>query len=190
MTSSASSIRWFALYVKPKHEKVVTASLRGKAYETLLPLYTCRSRSKTSRLPLFPGYAFARFDASDRLPVLIIPGVLSVVRCGGVPAPIDDVEIESLRTLANSGLRAYPWPQFQAGQKVLIKEGPLRGVEAIYVRERDSGQLIVSVTLLQRSVAVDVEPGWLEPARPAPTPRPAASVNGQWSTDDRVRLFG
>lgn len=184
------AFQWFALYVKPKHEKAVAASLAGKGYEALLPLYSSQSRSKTSRLPLFPGYAFAKFDSSDRLPVLIIPGVLSVVRCAGVPAPIDPVEIESLRILVNSGLRAYPWRQFQAGQKVVITEGPLRGVEAIYLRTRDSGQLIVSITLLQRSVAVDVEPEWVEPARPAWPLRPAEGLDRRWTTDERIRLCG
>jgi transcription antitermination factor NusG len=152
---------WFAVAVKPRHEKSVSRSLATKEYETFVPLYKARRvfgrRVKENSLPLFPGYVFARFDGCNRLPVLITPGVNQVLGSRQGPIPIDDAEMASLRTAVKNALEATTIP-FQQGQKVRVTGGPLRGVEGIVVRKRTSAAIVLAITLMQRSVQVEVEP--------------------------------
>lgn len=152
---------WYALYVKPNHEKAVSLYLRGKGYEEFLPLYRRKTLSRASELPLFPGYVFCRFDARHSLPVLSIPGVFYVVTNGAVAAPIPHSEIAQLMQVQTSGTRTEPWPRVEAGQPIRVSSGPLSGVTGTVLRRQDTHRLIVSVTLLGRSVAVDVDPRWL-----------------------------
>jgi transcription antitermination factor NusG len=107
--------------------------------------------------PLFPGYVFCQFDALNRLPVLVTPGVLNVVGRGRVPVPVEDSEIEAIQTVVSSGLRAEPWPYLQVGQQVRIENGALRGVEGILTSFRGSRRIVVSVSLLCRSVALEID---------------------------------
>ena len=157
---SESKHSWFALRTKPRHEKIVASILRGKGYDEFLPLYTNRQRwsdrLKHVKQPLFPGYTFCRFDAESRLPILTTPGVLHVLSAGGHPVPVDDQEIEALRTIVDSGLHAEPWNFLRVGQVVRLVAGPLRGLEGILLDKRTC-KLVVSVALLQRSVAVEID---------------------------------
>ena len=157
---------WFALYVKPRHEKNVASILRGKGYDEFVPLYKRRSSSRTTELPLFPSYVFCRFPEDRRLPVLVTPGVFSIVECGGRPAPVGHDEIVTLRRVVAANLGREPWPDLPVGGKVRIAAGPLQGVEGVVVTHRSGNRLIVSVDLLKRSVAVELERHWLE--QPAP----------------------
>ena len=153
--------RWYAIRVRSKFELVSSASLSNKGYDTYLPLYTAKRHSargvRISRLPLFPGYVFCRMDATRRLPVLMTPGVVSIVSMGAVPAPIDDRELEAVRTILHSGLEAGPFPFLSIGQSVLVVKGPLAGLQGLVVRFGRQQRLVVSVTLLQRSIAVEVD---------------------------------
>jgi transcription antitermination factor NusG len=153
---------WFALYVKPRHEKNVAAILRGKGYEEFVPLYDRRTPSRTTQLPLFPSYVFCRFDQEKRLPILSTPGVFSIVEFGGVPASLDEEQIAALQRVVAGGMGRFPWPDLPAGRRVRIKAGPLEGVEGVVVISRNVSRLIISVDLLQRSVAVEVDRDWLE----------------------------
>jgi len=159
---------WFALSVVPRKEKAAAQSLRAKGYDDFLPMYKVRKRwsdrVKEIDNPLFPGYVFARFDPMVRLPVLKIPSVMSVVSLGREPEPIPEVEIDSLRRVCEAGLETIPYPFLKAGAKLRINEGPLAGVEGILLEAKQS-QLILSVTLLQRSVAVTVDSEWIAPTR-------------------------
>jgi len=158
---------WFAVHCKPRHEKVVSEVLRGKGYEEFLPLYRGRHRSggrfKDVFLPLFPTYLFCRLDPTHRLPVLSTPGVHSIVGAGKRPLPVDDAELEAIRRLTSSGLSLLPWPFIHAGDHVRLEEGPLRGLEGILHATSTGPRVIVSVTLLQRSVAVPVDRRWIRP---------------------------
>jgi transcription antitermination factor NusG len=116
-------------------------------------------------LPLFPGYLFCRFDVRDRLPILTTPGVISIVGAGKTPVPVDDEEIEAIRAILRSGLAAQPWPFLRVGSKVYVEGGPLAGVEGIIANTDKVYRLVVSVSLLQRSVAVEINREW---ARPIP----------------------
>ncbi len=152
---------WFALTAKPRHEKVVAENLRGRGLESFLPLYKARrqwtDRIQSVELPLFPGYVFCRFCYSSRLQVLNTPGVTSVVSFSESPSPVTDDEISRIRTIQASGLPMQPWPYVRVGQRARIEWGSLAGLEGVLIREKDSLRVVVSVELLQRSVAVEID---------------------------------
>jgi transcription antitermination factor NusG len=158
---------WFALQVRPRCEKLVSASLTAKGYEAFLPLYRSRrcwsDRTKELELPLFDCYVFCRLNVEHRLPVLIIPGVLRFVGIGKMPLPVAEAEIAALQTIVRSGAAAEPWPHLRVGQRVCIEHGPLRGVEGMLVEVKGFHRLVVSVSLLQRSVAVEIDREWVNP---------------------------
>jgi transcription antitermination factor NusG len=162
---------WYALRIRPQHEKVVARALRNKGYEEFLPLYRYKrrwsDRFKEIESPLFPGYVFCRFDVHNRLPILVTPGVVLIVGIGKIPLPVDDDEIAALQTVVKSGLQAQPWPFLKIGQRVRIERGSLEGVEGILVAIKRPYRLVISITLLQRSVAVEIEHDWASPVGPA-----------------------
>jgi transcription antitermination factor NusG len=164
---ASSSKRWFALSVKPRHEKSCAAALRQKGFEEFLPLYRSErrwsDRLKEVELPLFAGYAFCRFEAQSRLPILTTPGVLRIVGSGKEPTPIPDTEIEALRSVVKAGLTAEPCPYLEAGAAVVVDGGPLRGVEGTLLEVKQQERLVLSIGLLQRSVAVEVDRRWVKP---------------------------
>jgi transcription antitermination factor NusG len=152
---------WFALGVTARHEKVVSRLLSNKGYETFLPIRTQQheyaGRRRAFDLPLFPGYLFCRFDPTVRLPILTTPGVLQVVGAGRIPVPVSESEIVSLRKAAEARISMNPVPYWRAGQKGRIISGPLTGVEGIITDAKQPVRLILSVTLLQRSVLLEVD---------------------------------
>jgi transcription termination/antitermination protein NusG len=159
--SPMGSEPWFVLYVKPRHEKNVCRILRGKGYEEFLPLYGHRTSSRVTDLPLFPGYVFCRFDAANRLPVMRVPGVFSIVSIAGNPAPVEPTEIAALQLVISSGLDRAPWPALASGTPVTVTRGPLEGISGVVIRSKTSTRMLVSVALLHRSVSVEVERNWL-----------------------------
>jgi transcription termination/antitermination protein NusG len=160
--NSATCLPWFALYVKPRHEKNVTIILQGKGYEVFLPTYRHRVKNnKSFELPLFPGYVFCRIELSKRLPVMTTPGIFSIVGSGSEPEPIGEREIEGVRRMIESGLAPIPWSYLSPGQEVSLESGPLRGVQGVVVDSNDEKWLVVSVNLLRRSVAVKIERDFL-----------------------------
>jgi transcription antitermination factor NusG len=161
---------WYALQVRPRFEKVVASTLLSKGYEGFLPLYRHRSkwsdRIKEVELPLFSGYMFCRFDVNKRLPILVTPGVIQVVGIGRMPHPVDDEEIEALKAIVISGLRAEPLSYLNVGRRIRIEIGPLAGVEGIVTTLKGTHRLVVSVHLLQRSVSVEIDESWVLPVSP------------------------
>ena len=116
---------------------------------------------------LFPGYVFCGFDAQKRLPVLITPGVISVVGQGRIPQPVDDREIESIQKVMASGIQAEPWPYLEIGQKIRIEEDALQGLEGILINFKGNQRIVVSVTLLRRSVALEINRNCVKPVEPS-----------------------
>jgi len=161
--------RWYALHVRSRHDKLVSASLRVRGMESFLPLYRSRrrwsDRTRVMDLPLFPGYVFCRFHPELLLPVVTTPGVVQIVGAGKHPRPIADEEIVAIQRMLLSGGDVEPWPYLKAGQKVRILDGPLFGVEGILVEVKNRRRLVVSVHLLQRSVAVEVDRDCIGPPR-------------------------
>ena len=153
--------RWYALYVRPRHERVVEIGLRGKGYSAFSPFYRTK-RQRVDRIAdvdvaLFPGYVFCHFDSNKRLPILMTPGIVGVVGPGNRPEPVDDTEIASIRTIALAGRPVQPWPFLRSGQRIRVHAGPLMGAEGIFLRVKDEYHLVVSITLLQRAVSVVIE---------------------------------
>ena len=163
---------WFALQVRTRHELGVAGFLEAKGYKQFVPLYKSRKRwsdrIKVTEAPLFPGYLFCRFDPQHRLPILKTPGVIQIVGYNRIPSPIDEVEISAIQTLIASGLQTQPWPFLAVGERVRIESGALRGVDGIVVKMKENHRLVVSITLLRRSVAVEIDSALVEPyAAPA-----------------------
>jgi transcription antitermination factor NusG len=130
-------------------------------------MYTSVRKWKDRRvrldLPLFPGYVFVRLGTQDRLRVLQTPGVAKLVGFGGIPAALPDEEIEALKKGLVRGLRAEPHSFLSAGRRVRVKAGPLEGVEGIVVRKRNGLRLVISLDLIQRAAAVEIDAADLEP---------------------------
>src|SRR5580704_15921049 len=164
---SMNNFCWFALQVRSRWEGTTTGLLRGKGLETLLPTYTTKrkwsDRFKVVEAPLFPGYVFCRFDVHNRLPVLITPGVLSVVGRGKTPVAVDDAEIQSIQAAMRSGIHMEPWPYVEIGERVRIKDDVLDGMEGILASFKGSHRVVISVTLLRRSVALEIDRSRITP---------------------------
>ncbi len=159
---------WYAVRVKPKFERVVAQSLASKNIPSFVPLYKERrrwsDRVKIVELPLFPGYVFCSLDVRRRLPALQTPGVLYFVSFDGEPAPVDPVELETLQQAVASGAGLAPWPFLKEGQRVVVARGPMKGKAGVLLKIRDEYRLIISITLLQRSVAVEIDREAVRPA--------------------------
>jgi transcription antitermination factor NusG len=160
---------WFAVTVKHQHERSVEGALAANGVDTFLPMYRSRrrwsDRSKDLDAALFPGYIFGRFAPGDRARVLRTPGVSSIVGFGGWPAPVTSREIDEIRAALASKLPIGPWPYPKPGDRVRIEAGPLRGIEGTLLRDKAGLRLVLSVELLQRSLAVEVEAEMISPVR-------------------------
>lgn len=165
--AAGSAFTWYAVRVKSRFEFVTAGALRGKGYECLLPTYRSKrqwsDRLKELDMPLFPGYLFSRFDAADPLRVLTSPGVVNIVCAGKNPLAVDERELATIEAICRSGLPAKPWPFLQAGRRVVLERGPLAGTEGIVMDLKEGCRLVVSISILQRSVAAEVERDWIRP---------------------------
>jgi transcriptional antiterminator NusG len=152
---------WFALRVRPKHEKAVATNLSKLGFDEYVPLQRVRrrwsDRVKVLDAPLFPGYIFCRFAYAERLRVLNAPGVEAVVGFGKTDVPVEDSEIDAVRTLVASGKPLAHLPFLRIGQAVLIERGPLAGIRGVVLRDESAWRVVVSVEALDRSIAVEVD---------------------------------
>jgi transcription antitermination factor NusG len=152
---------WYVAQTCTRHEKRVAEQLSARRIENFLPLYEMVSRWKDRRvrvqLPLFPGYVFVRVPLQERLRALEIPSVARLVGFGGLPAPLPDGEMEAMRNGFAGQLRAEPHPYLTVGRRVRIKFGPLAGLQGVLLRKKASYRFVLSVELIQRSIAVDVD---------------------------------
>jgi transcription antitermination factor NusG len=152
---------WYALYTRHQHEKAVAETLAGKGFEVFLPLYSAahrwQDRVKRLSLPLFPGYVFLRAALDRRMDARATPGVIHFVPADR-PISIAPAEIDSLRQLIARRAAVQPHPFLKAGDWVRIKTGPLEGIEGILTHWKGGHRLVLSVELLQRSTAVEIDP--------------------------------
>jgi transcription antitermination factor NusG len=159
--------KWYAVYTFANHEKRVKEQLERRLVESFLPLYDSVRRWKDRRvrlqLPLFPSYVFVRLALRDRWPVLQIPGVARLVGFNGSPSALPESEVEALQRIAPTGLHMEPHRYLSAGRRVRVKAGPLAGLEGILVRKKNGDRFVVSVELIMRSVALELDALDLEP---------------------------
>jgi len=157
---------WYVACTSANHEKHIAEQLELRNVEHFLPLYTSvrrwKDRRVTLELPLFSGYVFVRLALRDRLKVLQVPGVAKLVGFNGTPAALPPEEIEALRANLANGVRIEPHPYLIVGRRVRVKNGPLAGMQGILVRRKNSTRLVVSVDLIQRAIAVDMDEADLE----------------------------
>jgi transcription antitermination factor NusG len=165
---------WFALQVRTRWESSTAVLLAGKGYQTLLPTYQLKKRwngrLKQVSAPLFPGYVFCQFDAQKRLPILVTPGVISVVGRGRIPFPVNENEIAAIQTIVASGFQAEPWPYLEIGQKIRIESDSLNGLEGILINFKGNNRIVVSISLLRRSVALEIDRDCVKPVAAAKQP--------------------
>lgn len=159
---------WYAAYTCANHEKRVVSQLVERDVEHFLPLYSSVRRWKDRRvsleLPLFPGYVFVRLPPNERLRVLQVPSVVRLVGFGGLPTALPDEEMEILRSGLCESLRAEPHPFLTVGRRVRITGGPFAGLEGVLKGRKNNLRAVVSLNLIQRSFAVDVDAADVAPA--------------------------
>jgi transcription antitermination factor NusG len=160
------NIRWYALYTNTRHEKVVARQLEDRCIETFLPLYRTwhrwKDRRKQVEVALFPSYVFVRIDERDKLCVLKVSGAVNLVSFNGKVAALPEPEIEALRNALESRVWAEPCPYLYVGRKVRVVRGPMAGAEGILSRKKDKLRVVISVEVLMRSVAVEIDGADLE----------------------------
>jgi transcription antitermination factor NusG len=161
-----NSRAWYAIYTRHQHEKTVAEILAYKGFETLLPLYNVRhrwkDRTKLLSLPLFPCYVFLNGGIERRLDLMTTPGIYALVSNAGQPAAIPPAEIDSIRRAVESGSRVEPHPLLKCGEWVRVKRGPLEGIQGILIRKKNLYRLVLSVEMLGRAAAVEVDGNLVE----------------------------
>src|SRR5229473_3516732 len=167
-TPQGSSANWFAAYTNSRHEKRVASHFGERQIESFLPLYSVLHRWKNRcevdlDLPLFPNYVFVHIDPRDRIRVLEVPGVLSLVGFGRTLAPLSDFEIEALRSCIGQR-KIEPHPYLVIGERVRIKAGPMTGMEGVLVRKKSNFRVVLALDVIMQCVAVEVDADNLEPA--------------------------
>ena len=167
MPAESYEPNWYAAYTCANHEKRVLRQLERKSVESFLPLYESVRRWKDRRmrlqLPLFPGYIFVRFALRDRLKVLEIPSVVRLVGFDGRPTPLPAEEIETIRTCIDRRQLLVPNRHVQRGQRVRLLNGPLEGLTGVIVRQKNRTRFVISLELLMRSVAVEIDSADFDP---------------------------
>ncbi len=152
---------WHALYTRHHHEKSVARTLTAKGFGVFLPLYAARrrwkDRVKIVSLPLFSCYLFIQDGLQRHLDIVTTPGIHGFVCAAGIPAIIPPREIESIRQAVERCIKIEPHPFIHRGDLVRVKAGPLEGIEGILVRKKHFSRLVLTVELLGKSAAVEVD---------------------------------
>ena len=160
---------WYAIQVRPRYERLVLELLSDKICERFLPIHESRRRwsDRWKRLerPLFPGYVFGRFRLAEKHLVMTTSGVVRIVGIGQMPAPVPDEEIAALQQLVRQRIPIHAHEFVSAGERICLRSGPFAGLAGIIVRRSGESRLVVSVNLLRRSVAVEVEAEWIAGGR-------------------------
>jgi transcription antitermination factor NusG len=156
-------LSWFAIQTRPRYEKKVTAELQEKGIKTFLPLYSAlhqwSDRRRLVHLPIFPGYVFVRIAPAlnARIAVLRTNGVTNFVGVRNIGVAIPDYEIEAVQAVIEGGSTFEPHPYLKVGQRVCIRGGCLDGVSGVLMAVNGDHSLIISVSLIQRSIAMRIE---------------------------------
>jgi len=161
------STNWYAVYTWARHEKRVKDQLDVRQIRCALPLYRVvrrwSDRRKEVELPLFPSYIFVHLPPSGRGRVLEIPGVVSFVSLHGKPLPLPQDQIGPFLCSSGEGIRLEPHPYLQVGRNVRLRSGAMAGLEGTLLRKKEGLRLVISIEMLMRSVAVEVDATDVEP---------------------------
>jgi transcription antitermination factor NusG len=181
--------QWYALRIRSRFAGIASEVLRSKGYELYCPSFKIRrqwtDRVVTAESPLFPGYLFCCFDLIKRSDILATPGMIGIVGIGNNPIPVEYEELEAIRVVLKSGLSAQRWPYFNVGSPIRIEHGPLAGVQGTLLSADRMDKFVVSVNLLQRSVAVEIDPTWVRPV----TSDSAVAVEPKQSGSPNVQML-
>jgi transcription antitermination factor NusG len=173
--SGTDAPNWYAVFTRHQHEKSVAFALSNKNHEVYLPLYRAvrrwQDRDKQLWFPLFPCYVFIREGIERQLQILTTPGIIHIVGWGGRPAIIPQKELDAVRQIIESCLLVETHPYLQSGDRVRVKSGPLLGLEGILTRKKGLARLVVSVEMLGRSAAVEIDVLNVERIGPLPAPK-------------------
>jgi transcription antitermination factor NusG len=160
---------WYALHTRHQHEKMVQDVLTGKGFHVFLPLHSevraWKDRRKKISLPLFPCYVFIKGGLERRHQIITTPGIHGVVSYGGQPAAISPSEIEGIARMVASGVNLQPHPFLKSGDWVRIKTGTLEGIQGIFVRSKNVSRLVLTVEMLGKAVAMEVNASQVEPLK-------------------------
>ncbi|HEY6349036.1 MAG TPA: UpxY family transcription antiterminator [Candidatus Angelobacter sp.] len=167
LSGSATAKNWFAVFTAPRHEKRVEEHFRVREIESFLPLCRMRRQWKDGskgmvQLPLFSSYIFVRIGCGGRLPVLAIPGVISIVGGGRESMSVPDSYIHFLREGLQQG-KIEPHPYCLSGTKVRIRSGVMAGMEGVLLRKKNDFRVVLTLEMIMKSVKVEVELDNIEP---------------------------
>jgi transcription antitermination factor NusG len=164
---SQDHLQWYAVYTYPRHEKAVTEHLQSQSLVAYLPTLLTESNWKDRRVrlhtPAFPSYIFAQISPAQRSRVLSASGVVRILSFNGKPVPIADSEIEALKLCLDRGAAIERCPTLEVGDRVRVKSGPLEGLIGQISRCKKDRRLIVPITLIHQSVAIEIDMQLLEP---------------------------
>jgi transcription antitermination factor NusG len=152
---------WYAIYTCANREKRVADQIAHRGFDHFLPQYESvrkwKDRKVRLQLPLFPGYLFVQLALRDRLRILEVPGVVRLVGFDGRPSPVPTLEVLRIREFLDRGFRAEPYPYLKIGRRVRIVRGPFEGMEGIVVRKKNCYRFVISLDLIMRSVATELD---------------------------------
>ena len=172
---ATGAANWYALFTRHQHEKSVASALSKKSYEVYLPLFHSvrrwQDRAKALWLPLFPGYVFIREGMDRQLQILTTPGVIHIVKWGGRPAIVPPGQLNAIRQIIESCPSVETHPYLQSGDRVRVKTGPLMGLEGILTRKKGAARLVISMEMLGRAAAVEIDVSNVERIGPVPAPK-------------------
>jgi transcription antitermination factor NusG len=158
---SSSHTLWYAAYTRANHERRVAQQLAERGVENFFPQYESvrnwKDRKVRLQMALFPGYVFVHLALQNRLQVLQVPGVACLVGFAGRPVAVPEEEFGRIRGFLKLGVRVEPHPYLKSGARVRVRRGPLEGMHGIVVHRKNRSRLVISIELIQRAVAVDVE---------------------------------
>jgi transcription antitermination factor NusG len=180
-SNAAGTPNWYALFTRHQHEKSAALALSNKNLEVYLPLYRSvrrwQDRDKQLWLPLFPGYLFIREGLDRQLQILTTPGVLHIVGWGGRPATVPQTQLDAVRRILASPMLVEAHPYLKCGDRVRVKNGPLMGLEGILTRKKGVARLVISLEMLGRSAAVEIDLLNVESAGPFVLPKARAEIS-------------
>lgn len=179
--NTAEQVVWYALYTRHQHERIVAGSLMARGFEVFLPLYEVirrwSDRRKKINLPLFPCYVFVSASLNRKADILATAGIYGFVSFAGHPAPITPSEIDNLRRMVRLA-SIEPHPFLRYGDWIRVKCGPLEGIEGFLLRRRGSARLVISVEMLQKSAAVEIDAALTEKIARTAVPREGGFSTG------------